>query len=305
MSYGVKILLIDDNKDTANFFEPLADLASNLLKATLKQVYTLDEALKVLDDDFYEYQAIILDGKGQRRVTSKTEDDGFLIPALNWLHSKAREGYHMPYVIYSGYADSLRLIFEEEPIYWKGKGEEKAMFDDIQKRIEKAESYHLRKLYPEVFELFTLNLLKSKYEPDIIKILQVENRSYVGNYADVIRSIRPMIEASLVKLNELDDQLISPKYFRRGDPNISGIIYYLSGSPTYNEENDTIEYYSDKVIPEHIGYILKSLKDITSKTCMHHYEANISKPLLNYCISGFIEYIIWFKSFTKEELLKK
>src|SRR5687768_13628706 len=143
MSYGIKILLVDDNR-SSNFFTPLADYAHNLLKARLVQVYTLEEALKVLEEEPYEYQAVILDGKGQKRVTSKTEDDGFLNPALKWLHAKAKDGYHIPYVIFSGYADSLRLIFDEEPIYWKGKGEEREMFNEIQKRIEQGESYHLR-----------------------------------------------------------------------------------------------------------------------------------------------------------------
>jgi hypothetical protein len=107
-----------------------------------------------------------------------------------------------------------------------------------------------------------------------------------------------------VKLNELDQHLISPKYFRKGDPNISGIIYYLAGSPHYNQDNDEMEFHSDKVMPMHVYYLTDTLKNITSKAGMHHYDENSSKYLVKAAVNAFFDYCIWYKKFAKENYIR-
>src|ERR1035437_5186661 len=113
---ALKILLVDDNRDKKNFFEPLADLTDNLLKGELVQAHTFEEMRTYFDGSPYEYQALILDGKGQKADKSKTEADSFLNIALRYLRKKTQEGIFIPYVIYSGYADELRKFYDDENI---------------------------------------------------------------------------------------------------------------------------------------------------------------------------------------------
>lgn len=301
---AIKILLVDDNKEKETFFAPLADLTDNILKAELVQAHTFDEMKAIFDESPYEYQGLILDGKGQKNEKSKTEDDSFLNTALRWLRAKTQEGFYIPYVIYSGYADELRKFYDDENIYWKARHEEEEMLKMLNQKIKGGEYYKHRELCPDVFRLFDYSLLPSKYQPDLIKAAQVYTDTFTGNKDDVLRGLRPMLEASFQKLSSLDRNLISPKFFKHGDPNISGIIHYLSGSPKYNYETDELEFHSDKIMPIHLFYITDALKNITSKAGMHHYDEASSKYLVKAAVNAFFEYSLWFIKFVKENYLK-
>jgi hypothetical protein len=301
---GIKILLVDDNKNKVTFFEPFADRVSNFLNAELVQAHTFEEMKSIFDESPYEYQALILDGKGQKTEKSKMEDDGFLTSSLKWLSLKIQEGVYIPYVVYSGYADELRKYYDEEPIYWKGKSEETDMLKFLKDKIEKSEYFKHRQLCPDVFELFDLKLLPSVYQPDLIKAAQVYYDTYSGNKVDVLRALRPMLEATFNELKNLDSSLISPKFFKSGNPNITGIIKYLAGSPKYNDQTETLEFHSDKVLPTHLYYITDALKNITSKAGIHHYDEASSKYLIKTCVNAFFEYALWYKKFAKDNYLK-
>lgn len=296
---AIKILLVDDNRDKDNFFEPLADLTSNHLKGELIQAHTFAEMKTCFDETPYEYQGVILDGKGQKDSNSSTEDGNFLTAALKYIRQKNQEGIFIPYVIYSGFADELKKFYGDENIYWKDKGQEKEMLLKLRSTIEDSEYYQSRELCSEVFEVFDYSLLASKYKPDLMKAAQVYADTFVGNREDVLRSLRPMLEATFSRLRALDEHLISPKYFKKTDPNISGIIWYLSGSSKYNPEKDEMEFHSERIMPIHLYYLTDGLKNITSSAAMHHYDKSSSKHLTKAAVNALFEYLIWYKNFAK------
>ena len=301
---AIKILLVDDNRDKDKFFEPLADLTSNYLKGDLVQAHTFLEMKTYFDEAPYEYQGVILDGKGQKDINSSTEDGNFLTTALKYIRQKNQEGIFIPYVIYSGFADELKKFYDDENIYWKDKGQEKEMLLNLRATIENSEFHQSSELCPDVFEVFDHSLLPSKYKPDLMKAAQVYADTFVGNSEGVLRSLRPMLEATFLGLKNLDEYLISPKYFRRGDPNISGIIWYLSGSSKYNSETDEMEFHSEQIMPIHLYYLTDGLKNITSSAAMHHYDKNSTKHLIKSAVNALFEYLIWYKNFAKRHYLK-
>ena len=294
----IRILLVDDNRQKELFFEPLADLASNILRADLVQAYTFEEMKSIFEDNPYEYQAVILDGKGQKNDISKAEDDGFLNIALKWLQAKNREGVYIPFVIYSGYADELKKIFDDEAIYWKSKNEETKMLQDLQNKIKGTAYFNQALLFPDIYELLDLKLLHSKYQPDIIKATQTISDTYIGSLEDVLRSLRPMLEFTLYKLDELSTTLFSTACFKRGKIDLAGTLYFLAGSP--KSVGDEVIFDSQEIIPLHIFFLAETIRKITNSSAMHHYDVTASNNLAKSCIYAFIEYLMWFKKYIIE-----
>ena len=303
MGRNIKVLFVDDNRDV-NFFAPLADNASLSINCDLIPVYTWEDAVRLLEESPYEYHGLILDGKGQKNEKSKSEDDSFLSLVLKSLHDRANKGFYLPYVIYSGWADELRRYHEGEPIFWKGKNEERKMLDHLKEAISKSETYKCRQLYPDIFEVFDLNLLHSKYEPELVDIVNLTYNNFIGNSEVVFRCIRPILENTFYFLHEMDDKLVAPKYFSKGSPNISGIIWYLSGSHKYNKDKEHMEFHSEKLISLPLFYLVEMLQDVTSSTAMHHSDKKPSEYLIRSCTNALIEYLLWYKQFAKDNYIK-
>lgn len=299
MARSFSILLVDDNTDS-DFFEPLADRASNTINAELYHVPTWDQAVARLEDDPYEFQGLILDGKGQKTGTSKAEDDSFLKTVLERLKEKAREGYYIPYVIYTGYAEELTKYFDGEPIFWKGKGEEDIMFRALKEQVLTTDVHRCRQLYPEIFDLFKSRRLSRSLEPELAKAMEVIENNFIGRGRDVAQSLRLLLESSFMTLHSLDSQMIAARFIEGGYPNVSGIIRHLAGSPEWDRETRTLIHRSEVILPAHIHHVLKAIYELTSSTAMHFYEAGTSPYLLKTITSGTLEYLTWFKAFTNE-----
>lgn len=304
MGRSIRVLLVDDNKSD-DFFEPLADLANNLIQCDLTPVHTWDKALKILDESPYEYHGLILDGKGQRTATSKSEDDSFLNVVLTALRDRARDGYGLPYVIYSGWADELKRYYADQPIFWKGKEEEEKMLRYLQNAIiSNSEIYKCRQLYPDIFELFDLKILHSKYEIEMVDIVNLNYNNFTGNRETVFKSIRPILENSFFQLNQMNNTLIEATYLSKSNPNISGIIWHLAGSPQYNKSLDKVEFKAKQLVSLPLYYLMKMLQDVTSSAAMHHFDKKSSDYLIKSCTSALIEYLLWYKQFVKDNYIK-
>jgi hypothetical protein len=286
--------MVDDNR-SATFFEPLADLTNNLLNADLVQVHTFDEMKSIFDESPYEYQAIILDGKGQKSAGSKMEDGSFLNTSLKWLRQKTQEGFYIPYVIYSGYAEELKAFYDDEPIYWKGKSEEQQMLTALNDKIKESEYFKQCNLFPELYELFGFDLIPAKYKPDLVKATQLSSESFFGNLEDVLRSLRLILEASLYRLDEMDKTLLSTACFYREKVNVHESLYHLAGRPT--SAGDEIIFDSRVILPLHVYYLVDNIRKITNSAAMHHYDESSSRFLVKSTVYALFEYLMWFKNF--------
>ena len=297
MAQNISILLVDDNTED-DFFEPLADRAKITVGFNLYQSRTWEEALQRIEEDPYEFQGLILDGKGQKTKTSKAEDDGFLKTVLERLKEKTREGYFIPYVIYTGYAEELNRYFDGEPIFWKGKGEEEKMFNTLKEQVVITDVLRCRQLYPELFILFKNQRLSRTLEPELAKAMEVSENSFVGKGRDVAQSLRLLLESSFMTLHNLDPQMIAARFIEGTYPNVNGIIKHLAGSPEWDRTNREMIYNSDVILPPHVYPILKVLHELTSSTAMHFYDVDTSRYLLKTIACGTLEYLTWFKTFT-------
>jgi hypothetical protein len=101
-----RILFIDDNNDV-KFRQPFIEAAYSTANLELVWVQTWDEAKAKINADRNEFKGLILDGKGQKNLTSKTEDDSYLVDVTRWLNTEVQRGFYLPYVIYTGYAEEL------------------------------------------------------------------------------------------------------------------------------------------------------------------------------------------------------
>jgi hypothetical protein len=299
---AIKILLVDDNREP-NYYEPLADLANNLMKADLDQVYTFEEMRSKLQESPYEYQALILDGKGQKNERSKSEDNGYLYGTLTWLMQQRAKGLHYPYVVYTGYADDLRERFSEEDIFWKGKGEEKKMMDTLRVKIQEKDFFQQSMLHPGLFEAFDLKILDRKYQEELVDITLVADNNFTGDWKQVMRCIRPALECTLINLDRLDRTIILSGLIRNNQVDLARTLFYLAGSPDGVGEQTV--YDSRQVFPTDIYYLTEQIRKLTNFAAMHHNERRISRLTIQSCVFAFLAYLEWLISFVKATYSKR
>lgn len=303
MARNIKVLLVDDNIND-KLLEPLADQASNFAQCELIHVTTWDKALKLLDEDPYAFDGLIIDGKGQKSASAKSEDDSFLSTVLPALRDRSRDGFCLPYVIYSGWAEELKRYYADEPIFWKGKDQEEEMLLYLQNAIViNSEVYKCRQLYPNIFELFDLKMLYSKYERDMVDILNATYHNFTGNRSALIKTIRPIFENTFTKLREFDNSLIPDEYFAKGKVEISKIVWHLSGSFQVDKQTGISGFSSKQILSTPSFYLLKTLQDITSHF-MHNTREVPSDYLIRSCTNALIEYLLWYKQFVKDNYQK-
>jgi hypothetical protein len=293
---SIKILLVDDNREP-NFYEPLADLANNLMKADLQQAYTFEEMQSILQESPYKYQGLILDGKGQKNERSKSEDNGYLFGTLRWLEQQRAKGLHYPYVVYTGYADELKERFSDEDIFWKGKSEEKAMMDTLRRKIKDTDFFQQSMLHPELFEAFGLSILDTKYQKELIGITQIADNTFTGDWNQLMRCIRPALECTLVNLDRIDRRLIPSGLIRNDQVDLGRILFHLAGSP--DKGGTQTIYGSRQVIPTDIYCLTEQIRRLTNFAGMHHNDRSVSRFAIQSCTFAFLGYLEWLLSFVK------
>ncbi len=195
----------------------------------------------------------------------------------------------------------MKAYYDDEPIYWKGKNEEKKMLQVLNDKIKESDYHKQCTLFPDLYELFSLNLLQSKYKPDLVHATQLLSDSFFGNLEHVLRSLRPILESTLYKLDEIDNTLLKTDCFYREKIDLHKALFHLAGRP--KPVGEQIVFDVEVKIPLHVYYLADNLRKITNVAAMHHYDPSSSKSLVKAMIFGLFEYLMWFKNFSKQNYI--
>lgn len=293
----IKILVSDDNR---RLFEPWSERAAKFCME-LNCFSNWEEAQYELNNNWEAYEFIILDGKGKLQEDAVAANSKHLVAAIQWLKEQLGNGKYKPAIVYTGFYESIEEIVIKDKqileVFDKDKTEIDEVLSFILKEVTKTPEKIIRAEHPDVFEIFDSGLLSEKMKIEFTEICREIKENNPKNYTSTLRRIRPILENVLKELNKADEYLIPKAYFKRGDPEISGIIYYLSGKPKFNRDTNELEHHADRVLPEHISYVLNNLYDITSKAAMHDYNPEITNNLIKSSLFALIEFLIWFKNF--------
>lgn len=240
---------------------------------------------------------IILDGKcfveeGQTAVDFDFVPEALM--ALTELQSKL--GRYIPYCLNTGFVERLQRYKQRMPVFEKVTDQDK-LFQFIRGTVEKEEDYQIHCEYSSVYEVFKLQLLPAELKGELTETFKEVKRNNPKDYKNTLRRMRPVVEAVLKQLNEIDEYLIPAGLFKKGEPNVSGIIYHLAGKPKFNKDSGELEFYAEQVLPEHIYYSVSALYDITSKVAMHAYNKEITEYLVKSCLFALLEFLIWYRGF--------
>ena len=167
----------------------------------------------------------------------------------------------------------------------------------ILKTIPKTPEKIIRAEYPDVFELYDLGVFNRAIKHDFIEINKEIKQNNPAQYKNTLRRMRPILEAILIKLNETDANLIPDSYFKKGVPNVSGIIYHLAGKPKFYRDSGQQEFHADVIFPMHIYYSVQTLYDISSVSAIHQYKNDIGIYTIKSSLFALLDFIAWFKSF--------
>lgn len=293
--------------------DELDDLFISMAKnegITLHRVKSKESGKKLLLDKPDFFDAIILDGNILENDDSQQPDTLYGEKALE----EFQEITDLRIFVFSG-NDSVqknralnKLIGvytnAEKNVYNKGEDEEEIL-KHINDYLDNKHRYKVRKLYPNVFKIFTsqsINLPYMGFLIDAVKFLNDEIDKYPAEY------IRDIFESFLEKLGELD---VYDKKLRSTDKRVK----FLSFDEKDKGLNGHWDYeYFENILPLGIAGYLTSINDLIQKT--NHQEFLLSlgdKESQTLFLKGLLNQLFfvlnWFQknleSYNKPEINKK
>lgn len=148
----IRILLSDDN--------PAFRQSSREQGAALGvEVVPFDDwesAQSELDENFELYQAVIIDGKGKLRDSSKAEDSKHLVEAIGWFREQNAKGRFIPVVVYTGFHPEIEAITtlnsQVKGVFDKSTTKFENVLDFLREEIKKLPVEKMRSKFPSVYE---------------------------------------------------------------------------------------------------------------------------------------------------------
>lgn len=266
-----------------------------------------EDAQSELGANWDKYDFLILDGRGKMMNEGNIENAQHVIKPIHWLSEMKGKGQIIPAAVYTAYWEELQDIVTVNNIvvgiHDKGKVQFSDLCINIKGYLTANPDYKLKAAYPELFELFALKLLKDEYRANIVDMLRFIRGEYSGNTIDVFRGIRPILENTLVEMYRFDKGLIDQKYFSKGAPEISGIIWYLAGSKKKDSTGKLISD-SPETMPDYAYKLASRLQVDTSSSAMHHSDDKTNKYMVASAINALFAYLTWYLDFVKTYYIK-
>ncbi len=242
--------------------------------------------------------AIILDGKGQKRVDSKNEDSSHLTSAMGWICEQKGRGKNYPVIIFTGYFEDINSLYGESKdvhaIFRKPDIE--SVYESIKKAVADVPSLKIKQNYSDVWKIFNNEILDSSMENKLLGLIQKEETgSFEKNDFNTIREIFENLLKKFITLNLLPNELIKPD----GTITLGWALRILNGESTDIKNRDSIVVLSiarnsSSIIPNkhHIGYCFHFVKE-TSSALSHEYSAGYGKTTSTACLNALLEILNW------------
>jgi hypothetical protein len=291
-----KILFVDDDK---RYAEPLIDRAYSEHNIELEHHDNWEEALTCLDEQFDNYKAIIIDGKGRKTKESKGDDIGHVVQALNDLCERKGKGKYIPYAVLSKYIEIKGLI--DPTIFFEKLKDENALFEYLMKKILESDVSKIRIKYTEAFEAIGDKYLNQECAENLIEVFkEFENNTWSRNSFTPLRKI---IESVYKSLHNYDDNLLPSGClrFENGQVNFKFCELRLTGQEIREHNSARILYAKiNPIFPKHIGSMIGPI----TKTCSeasHTDEGIYTKYSLGMILFTIVDLLIWYKKFVDEK----
>lgn len=302
-----KVLWFDDKFETSEL-----TLEEALLEDINLIGYTnAKEGVKELQENYNEYDAVILDGlfyEDAEQAGTDLDDSAFGQVAKVISNLKAREIF-LPWFIYSGQkkfrkGDSPFIKLFKEESYAGGKIFDKNIDEDsvelwreIKKAADKRPQRKARLTNPEIFKIFEKGYLPTDVEDQVLQLLTnplPQNNSELKAILTNIRSVQESIFLKLTSLRVIPNNLNSPNQK----------IKHLSGniSSQSNYQPTTNVFQNQEIENLHRWIYFTCGSYIHHLDNQHYNQYMISNYTVQSLISGLMELLLWFETTYRENI---
>lgn len=290
----IQVLLVDDKEDDMVEFKVLASQNGIIIR---KAVKSAEEGLEELNLNFINYQAVILDAKALRKAdhAKGTENMGALRDCINGINEIERSNNRkIPYCVYTGYMEMMGEAWEEDlKIFTKGSQQEE-LFAYIKEEVKRLPETKILWEFSDVFDLFDLGYLEEKYKEALLFVLlnrETQQKQELASAATHLRKILEGIYKKLHSIGKLPDSVV-----RNGRPNLEWSYLYLTGQRIKKVNSVP----PGRVVPEHIGWSIKIVKENSSAFGAHDYEQSIHNFTLKTTVFALLDVLLWLKQYIKD-----
>ena len=288
--------IFEDNVQVQASTEHAYDYGINLIARQ-----TWDEVQRELEESGEVYDAVILDGKGQKSIDSKSNDTSHITQAVGWLSEQRGKGINYPIIIYTGNYEIMNELYADDKAILGiiKKPNMEAVYELIKGAVKESLNTKIKQNYQDTWKIFNNKILPVEFERKLLILInKYESQSIEQNDFNTIREI---LEGVLKKFNSVDnsDSLLPDDVLKKnGTINLEWSIRILKGLSTDVQQGPElvriIPRNSRPVIPfrHHIGYCFDFVKD-TSSALSHNYSHEYSKAIFPACLYSLMEILCW------------
>ncbi len=296
----IRVLIVDD---VTSYVTPQLDLAYNM-GIELEHMRTWEEAEAELQHRFDDYDALILDGKGQRHQDSKQEDPSHLGVAISWLNEQKGKGRNIHFVVNTGFYDEFNQFFSGITMYDKTKGDEDRMFRDILTMVRQTNPAKFK--YADVYELFEKKFLDNELRTQYIDLIQKLENSDLSDVSGICKDIRRIQEGIYRAINSHYKDVLPDTFFQNnGMLRFKDANKHLSGLGKVEGKDN--KWGRSKGGTDYQGLDMNNLANtiywVTANNI--HYRQDDQRPhlitsyALRSMIFGLNEQLLWYKRFVE------
>lgn len=298
MMNNIKALLVDDDPRYAASFVDKAFLRN--IEIVHKEDW--ETALTELKENFLNYVAVILDGKGKLSQDQRGDDPKHLSRALQDINLLRGENKFIRYFINTAYFDTLVEYFGTDNFFDKKKNQEDLLLDEIIKTAANIDIYRLKEEFSDVFECFGPKYLQEESSVIIIKaLLSIKDNTWSS---DSFNPLRKIIESIYIKLHEYDDKLIPYGCLRYENDQVNFKHCELRLTGKDIRENASIIYTAvPSVLPIQLSLVLGPITKICSIASHVVNKKHLTQYSFQTIVWVVMDMIIWFKKHVDENYL--
>lgn len=200
----------------------------------------------------------------------------------------------------------LHLLFDTgNHVIEKGSEQQKAF---IEANINKFEELVIKSKHRQVFEIFSKGYLAANFENALIEVLKninTKDKTKIEGYICNLRNVFQEILRKIIEINEIA-KAMPENYFKAGNLKPGSILWFLAGSPKFNQTKELKETHSNEYISNCIYSFADCFWTVSSEILHGGKSENREKKynLRHYTLPALanivMDFQIWFKSFMDE-----
>lgn len=265
----IKIILSDDN-------EPFRKSSREIGAALGFDVSCFDDweaAQAELDDNFEEYSAVVIDGKGKLNDNSKAEDTKHLTEAVGWFREQRAKGRFIPVVVYTGFHPEIDAITNPNDQVLRVFDKSKARFEDVlaflTHKLSKLPAQKFKAAFP-VVDGFSREHFSSDNQKLLLEVFNLMNKRtneflWKKNTFDALRRLNEAL-VDTIPASFYSSPFTTAEYIEKIKRNSS-----IKATPG-NRTLSFIDYFHDNElpVPDPVYFVIRSIYDTASKKYVHN-----------------------------------